>query len=219
MNNLAGLGFLKNTIVEVIVSTYNGEGQPNAAPMGVETVDMQRIVIRPYTSSLTYKNLQLKRCAVINVTSDPEVYYRAALKEVNSDDRIPVEWFERAEVVDAPRLRMADAFVEVSIVGVKSLGAERAEFLCDVEHVKALNVLPRVYCRAIFATIESVIHATRIKLFLTSGKQEQARRLIELIRHYNTVVKRVAPNSRCSEIMADLIRRINSWGLEVEGLR
>ncbi len=213
MNNLASLGFLKNAIVETIVSTYNANGQPTAAPMGVKTGDMKHIVIRPYTSTLTYKNLQSKRCAVINVTSNPELYYRTAFKEANPEGKIPPEWFEKAETVDAPRLRMADAFVEVSVAYIKSSRAERAEVLCDVKLVKAPSLLPKAYCRATFATIEAIIHATRVKLFLAGDrqKQEQAHRLIELIQHYNAVVNRVAPKSRHSTIMADLTQRINSW--------
>jgi hypothetical protein len=213
MTSLTNLGFLKGAIMETIVSTYNMNGQPNAAPMGVKTEDMKHIVIRPYTSTLTYTNLQSKKCAVINVTSNPELYYRTAFKEANPDGRIPTEWFEKAETVDAPRLQMADAFVEVSVVDIKSLGAERAEVFCDVKLIKASSLLPKVYCRATFATIEAIIHATRVKLFLAGDrqKQEQAHRLIELIQHYNAIVNRVAPKSRYSEIMADLAERINSW--------
>lgn len=213
MNDLASLGFLKNSIVETIVSTYNSKGQPNAAPMGVKTEETKHIIIRPYTSTLTYKNLQSKRCAVINVTSNPELYYRTAFKEANPEGRIPFEWLEKAETVDAPRLRMAEAFVEVSVVNIKSLGTERAEVLCDVQFIKASSLLPKAYCRATFATIEAIIHATRVKPFLAGDrqKQEQAHRLMELIEHYNAVVNRIAPNSRYSAIMADLTQRINSW--------
>lgn len=213
MNNLASLGFLKNSIVETIVSTYNSEGQANAAPMGVKTGETNHIVIRPYTSTLTYTNLQSKRCAVINVTSNPELYYRTAFKKANPEGRIPLEWFEKAETVDAPRLRMAEAFVEVSVVNIKSLGTERAEVLCDAKLIKASSLLPKAYCRATFATIEAIIHATRVKLFLAGDrqKQEQAHMLMELIEHYNAIVNRIAPNSRYSAIMADLTQRINSW--------
>ena len=213
MDNLASLGFLKNAIMETIVSTYNANGQPTAAPMGVKTEDIKHIVIRPYTSTLAYTNLQSKRCAVINVTSNPELYYRTAFKEANPEGKIPPGWFEKAETVDAPRLQMADAFVEVSVVDTKSLGAERAEVLCDIQLIKASSLLPKAYCRATFATIEAIIHATRVKLFLAGDrqKQEQAHRLIELIQHYNAVVNRVAPKSRHSTIMADLTQRINSW--------
>ena len=213
MTNLTNLGFLKGAIMETIVSTYNANEQPNAAPMGIKTEDMKHIVIQPYTSSMTYANLQSKRCAAINVTSNPELYYRTAFKEANPGGRTPLEWFEKVETVDAPGLRMADAFVEVSVLDIKSLGAERAEVSCDVQLIKTSSLLPKVYCRATFATIESIIHATRVKLFLAGDrqKQEQARRLIELIEHYNAIVNRIAPNSRYSAIMADLTQRINSW--------
>jgi len=216
MHSLASLGFLKDAIVETIVSTYNASGQPNAAPMGVKTMDVNHVVIRPYTATLTYRNLQSKRCAVINVTSNPELYYRTAFKEANFEAEITHEWFENAETVDAPRLRLADAFVEVSVVHVKSLTADRAEVLCDVQFVKASNLLPKAYCRATFATIEAIIHATRVKLFLAGDKsqQEQAHKLMELIEHYNAIVNRVAPESRYSRIMADLVQKINSWKVE-----
>lgn len=212
MSKLTSLGFLKNVIVEAIVSTYNADGQPNAAPMGVKTEDATHVVIRPYISTLTYKNLQSKKCAVINVTSNPELYYRTAFKEANLEANT-IEWFENAEIVDAPRLRMADAFVEVSVAYIKSLDAERVEVLCNVQLIKAPSLLPKAYCRATFATIEAIIHATRVKVFLAGDRRmrEQAYKLIELIEHYNALVNRVAPQSRYSRIMADLTQEVNSW--------
>jgi hypothetical protein len=216
MNSLANLGFLENIILETIVSTYNANGEPNAAPMGVKTEDMKHLIIRPYTSSLTYANLQSKQCAVVNITSNPELYYRTTFKEVNPKGRIPSEWFEKAEKVDAPKLRVADAFIEVSVIDINLSEAERATVLCDVQLVKAPNLLPKAYCRAVFATIEAIIHATRVKLFLKGDqeKRKEAYRLIGLIDHYSALVSRVAPDSRYSAIMADLKKRIDSWKVE-----
>jgi hypothetical protein len=214
MTTLTDLGFSKGAIVETVVSTYNADGQPNAAPMGVTMESAQRLVFRIYTSSLTYKNLQAKRCAVVNVTSDAEVFYRTAFKEANPNGKLPLEWFEGAETVDAPRLRAADAHVEVAVADMAPLDAERAEVLCDVTLIKASTVLPRAYCRALSATIEAVIHATRVKVFIGHAdrqKQEQALKLLETIRQCHDVVNRVAPRSRYSEIMADLTQRLDSW--------
>jgi hypothetical protein len=213
MSDLVNLGLLKNAIVETIVSTYNVNGEPNAAPMGVKTEDMKHIVIRPYTSSLTYTNLQAKRCAVINITSNPELYYRTAFKEANPEGRMPTEWFEKAEKVNAPRLRVASAFMEVSVIDIKSADSERAEVICEVQLIKAPSLVPKAYCRATFATIEAIIHATRVKAFLAGDeeKRREARRLMGLIKHYKALVNRVAPNSKYSAIMADLTERISSW--------
>jgi hypothetical protein len=221
MTNLYDLGFLKDTIGETIISTYDADGQPNAAPMGVVIESDERLLIRPYISSLTYRNLQAKRCAVVNLTSNPELFYLTAFKEANPDGNLSPELFEKAETVDAPRLRAADATVEVSVAETRSFGAERAEFLCNVQIVTASKALPKVYCRAQFATIEAIIHATRIKPFLRGDKQEQERafRLMELVEICSDVVERTAPNTHYSEIMADLTQRIHSWRKESESLR
>jgi hypothetical protein len=222
MTKLTDLGFSKGVIVETVVSTYNGKGQPNAAPMGAVMQSAQRINLKIYTSALTYANLQAKRCAVVNITSDPEVFYRTAFKEANPNGTVPQEWFEKAETVDAPKLRLADAFVEVAVADITPLDAERVEVACDVKFVQASSALPKAYCRALFATVEAIVHATRVKAFITQGngqKREQALKLLETIRECNNVVSKVAPRSRYSEVMADLNRRISSWRAKGESLR
>jgi hypothetical protein len=221
MTNLNDLGFLKDTIGETIVSTYDMDGQPNAAPMGVLMKSNKLLLIRPYTSSLTYKNLQAKRCTVVNVTSNPEIFYLTAFKEANPDGQLSPKMFEKAETVDAPRLREADATVELSVAETRSFNSERAEFLCSVKFVTSSKELPKVYCRAQFATIEAVVHATRIKPFLSGDSQDQERalRLIELVEICSDVVDRTAPNSLYSEIMADLTQRIRFWRKESESIR
>jgi hypothetical protein len=217
---LADLGFSKGIITETIVSTYNVDGQPNAAPMGVIMKNAQRIAIRPYTSTLTYKNLQLKRCAVINVTANPELYYHTAFKEANPKGKMPQEWFEKAETVDAPKLRLADAHIEVSVADISAFDPERAKVQCQPKLIKAPKVLPKVYCRASSATIEAVIHATRVKVLISNkNEQKYVHRLLEMIKNCNNIVNRVAPNSHYSEIMTDLTNRIDSWRVKSESLR
>ena len=222
MAELADLGFSKEAIAETIVSTYSVEGQANAAPMGATMGSPQRLVFIIYTSALTYKNLQSKRCAVVNVTSDPTLFYRTAFKEANPTGWIPHEWFEKAETVDAPRLRAADAYVEVAVGDIAPLDAERAEVFCDVKCIEASATLPKAYCRALSATVEAIIHATRVKTFIAHTdrqKREQALKLIETIRQCDDVVNRVAPHSCYSEIMKDLNKRVESWRAKSESLR
>ena len=214
MTSIAEIGFSECTIVETIVSTYNIDGKANAAPMGATMTSPQRIALRVYISSLTYKNLQSKKCAVINVTSDPYLFYRTAFKKANPNGMVSQELFEKGETVDAPRLLVADAHVEVAVADIRRFDAERAEVLCDVKLVRAASVLPKAYCRALFATIEAIVHATRVEAFINHGdrqKKEQALKLLETIRQCHDVVNRVAPRSRYSEIMADLTQRVDSW--------
>ncbi|PVX25413.1 MAG: hypothetical protein CW691_04695 [Candidatus Bathyarchaeum sp.] len=221
VTDLCDLGLSGGEIGETIVSTYSMDGQPSAAPMGVVIKNSKQLIIRPYVSSLTYKNLQATRCAVVNVTSDPELFYMTAFKEVNPDRKLPFDMFEKAETVDAPRLRGVDALVEVLVSEIGSFSSERAEFLCNAQLVNASKALPMVYCRARFATIEAIIHATRIQPFLSGTKQEQKRaiKLQELVNVCQDVVDRTAPDSCYSEVMADLTQRINSWRKKSESLR
>jgi len=222
LTKLIDLGFLKGIIMETIVTTYNVDGLPNAAPMGVTTKNTQRIIIKPYTSTLTYENLRLKRCAVINLTSNPELYYRTAFKEANPKSIMPQSSFEKAETIDAPKLRLADAHIEVVVVDISALETERAKVICQVKLIKAPKVLPSVYCRASSAIIEAVIHATRVKTFIRHTdrqKRKHALKLLERIKECNDIVNRVAPNSRYSEIMMDLIEIIDLWRTESESLR
>ena len=220
MAKLTDLGFSKDIVVETILSTYNPDGQPNAAPMGILMKNEQCVKIKLYKSSSTYQNLVSRRCGVINITSDPEVFFLSAFKEANPNAKIPYEWFEKADILDAPKLHSADATVEISIQKLTPINAEKTEAVCDVKLVKATKALPKVYCRALFATIEAIIHATRIKIFLSGDKRqrEQTSMLMENIAYCRETVNRVAPNSRYAEIMTELTKMITTWRSESESL-
>jgi hypothetical protein len=220
MTKLTDLGFSKDTVVETILSTYNPDGQPNAAPMGILMKNEQCVTIKLYKSSSTYQNLVSRRCGVINITSDPELFFLSAFKEANPNAKIPPEWFEKAEILDAPKLHMADATVEISVAKITPINAEKTEAVCDVKLVKATKALPKVYCRALFATIEAIIHATRIKVFLSGNnrQREQASILMENIAYCKETVNRVAPNSNYAEILTELTKMITTWRIESESI-
>ena len=56
------------------------------------------------------------------------------------------------------------------------------------------------------ATLEAIIHATRLKVFVNhEEKQKQVGKLLKLIENCNCIVNRVAPNSDYSFVMADLM--------------
>jgi hypothetical protein len=214
LTDLVDLGFVDGLIMETIVSTFDSTGEYDAAPMGI-VKNRDQLTIKPFTSSLTYKNLKTTKCAVVNITSDPKLFYITVFKEANPNGKLSPELFEEAKTIPAPKLREADAAIEVK-VNKSSLSCDRAEFLCDIQHVNSPKALPKVYCRAQFATIEAIVHATRIKPFLkgTEQQKKQALRLLELVDVCQDIVDRTAPNSYYSEIMADLNRRIIVWGSE-----
>jgi len=214
MANLTDLGFKKNVISETIVSTYNPDGSANAAPMGIKLEDNQHLCLNIFNTASTCRNLKNKKCAAINLTSDIEVFYKSTFKEANPDGKVPSDWFVKSDVVDAPKLRLADAAVEISVDSILDSG-ERTMFSCTIERIVASKQFPQVYCRAMPLTVEAITHATRVKAFLkTPEKQKEANKLIESIQNHAYVVERVAPNSQYTAVMADLLKRIDSWRIK-----
>jgi hypothetical protein len=212
MAKLTDLGFSKGAIVETIVTTYNRNGEANAAPMGTIMWNDQTVLIRLNTTSLTHKNLKASKCAVVNITSDIDLFYRTTFKEANPKGKMPKEWFEKAETVNAPKLRAAEATIEVTLAKTAQIDAERTEVACKVEMIKATKVLPKAYCRAFSATMEAIIHATRVKALIHAAQeQERVSKLLETIENCKDIVNRTAPSSRYTEIMADLAEKISSW--------
>jgi hypothetical protein len=205
MPTLATLGFKKGWIFEAIIATsYNAV--PNAAPMGVTTYDMEHIIIRPYKSTQTYTNLVANKCATINVTTDPQLFYKTAFKKRRMNSLPPTLFVEAA--IGAPRLRGADAYIEASVFKIEENDQNRANVTCKVEHIKIINDNLRLYCRGLFAVIEGIIHTTRIEEFLSKGREDEANRLIEKVKYYQDLIERVSPLSDYTTIMDKLFTRI-----------
>ena len=65
-------------IVETVTTTINPDGTVNCAAMGVEWGD-EEIVIKPYRSTRTLRNLHATGAAVVNITDDILLFSQAAL--------------------------------------------------------------------------------------------------------------------------------------------
>ena len=212
MAKLTDLGFSKGIVFETLVSTYGGDKKPNAAPMGVIMEDERHIIINFFNSSITCKNIKENKCAVVNLTSNIEVFYKTAFKEANPDGKLPKEWFIKTSALNAPRLRLADASIEVSVKELVPADAEKTLAVFIVNSIQVTRKYPKVYCRAMSQTLEAIIHATRLKALANDPtKQKSVRHLLEMIADCEKVVNRVAPNSSYTLVMADLIKKINSW--------
>jgi len=213
--SLADLGFKKHVIAEVILSTFSVEGKPNAAPMGLIMEDEQHLIVDLFNTSQTYRNIKAKRYAVANLTSDIEIFYFSTFKEATSKGKLPAEWFEKAYFVDAPKLRIADASIEVSVEHMELLetrGTMKTRATLKVESINATQSYPKVFSRAGSLTIEAIVAATRVQEFLKiKGKQERVIKLLGLINDCNQIVNRIAPDSPYSWVMNDLVERVDGW--------
>jgi hypothetical protein len=210
MTALEKLGFVRGVIFETIVSTYSPDGRPNAAPMGVISEDMRHVIISPFKTTQTYTNLKDCGFAVINFVADASTFYKTAFKNETEDSAYGDAFFKKAEFVDAPKLKEVEAFLEVSVVKLHE-GENRAQVICRIDRWEKGISQFRPYCRGEFATIEAIIHATRIREFLIQGIESETKRLIELVEYYQCLISRVAPDSGYSKIIEEVIARIDVW--------
>ena len=213
LGQLSTFGFQKDVIYESIVSTLNSDSTSNAAPMGITIQDEQHLSLTIFNTSKTLQNLKTTRCAVINFTHDIELFYKTVFKKTNPPGSVPLEWFVPSEVVTAKKLRAAEVALEVSVVDFKPLNNEKTIVTCSIKHqTTSLVGTPQLYSRALALTLEALIHATRIEIYLTnSQKQTEIIKLTEQIFDYAQIVERVAPNSTYTTVMANLQKQILLW--------
>ena len=86
-------------IIETVTTTINPDGTVNCAAMGVEWGD-DVIVIKPFPSTRTLRNLQATGAAVVNITDDILLFTEAALGDPHPPTR-PTTTIDGAVLADA----------------------------------------------------------------------------------------------------------------------
>ncbi len=205
------LGLKRNMTYETIVTTVSKDRDFNVAPMGVIRMKGEKLKIRVYKDTETYRNMVLTREAVINLTFKVEDFYSSIYEK----ERFTGERFTDSLTVNCPRLRNADAYIEVQLEEVKNVDQERSDCIFMVKFVEAVKTMPRALCRCDYAVIESLIHLTRIPVYLERGEKRKAEELIYLINHYRGIVERICPGSKHSEVMRKIASKLE--GFKVEG--
>lgn len=188
-------------IYEVIVSTYDASKQPNAAPMGISAREGS-LVVRPFTSTLTYKSLLRRGSGVANITQDAELFYHCVFKDNFPEKKLPRDWFTEAEFVDAPRLKTVNSWIEFR-VSEATVSESRGTFTCFPVHAVLGADQTRPYSRVAHALMESVIHTTRIRIFAKDDALK-ARELYSKVESYLALAKRVAPQSKLTHLLMDV---------------
>ena len=142
-------------ILEGIVTTVSATGEVNIAPMGPRVdAAMDRLLLRPYPSSQTYRNLRAHPEGVLHVTDDVLLLARAALGPVE-----PPPALRPAEKVRGFVLGDACRFYEFRVRALDTL-EERVRIEADVVHYGRLRDFFG-FNRAKHAVVEAAILATR----------------------------------------------------------
>jgi hypothetical protein len=158
-------------ILEGIVTTLSAEGEVNIAPMGpLVDARMERIVLRPFASAQTYRNLCCHGEGVLHVSDDVLLLARAALGTV---DPLP-------PLIPATRVRgwvLADAcrYYEFRVVSIDER-EERVRIEAEIVHQGRLRDFFG-FNRAKHAVVEAAILATRASFLPRNEIEAEFRRL------------------------------------------
>ncbi len=172
-------------ILESIVSSVDGNGRINLAPMGpavlsgrLEDPDAEvRFLLRPFRSSRTYQNLIETPRATIHATDDSLLFAQAAIDALS--DRQIRQRVDRLRQTDWWPLNDCHRWfaVEIESVGGNDL---RSEMPCRV--VESETIRPFFgFNRARHAVIEAAILATRTHLISAEQIQAELARLRTLV--------------------------------------
>lgn len=158
-------------ILEGIVTTLDASGRVNVAPMGpLVDREMQQVVLRPFKTAETYRNLQQRGEGVLHVVDDVWLLARAAIGPIEP----PPETFP-AENVNGVVLREACRWYEFRVREIDDR-AERTRIDVDVVARGRLRDFFG-FNRAKHAVVEAAILATRVGIVPIDEIQQEFRRL------------------------------------------
>lgn len=145
-------------ILEGIVTTLDLNDKPNIAPMGpIVDEGMTSIVLRPFRTSQTYRNLKQRPCGVLHVTDDVLLIAQGAIGRIDPQpDLFP------AETIEGRVLASCCRWYEFEIAEFDDTD-ERTHLTARVVHTGRRRDFFG-FNRAKHAVLEAAILATRLHL-------------------------------------------------------
>lgn len=148
-------------VCEGVVTTLGEDGRPNISPMGPQVTvrdgrpDWSQLVLRPFDSSRTYRNLQRHPRGVFHITDDVSVIAAGAVGQADAQTIA-------SDVVDVPRLADCCRWLEFEVVAA---AGERPRETLRAHVVGGGELRPFAgFHRARHAVLEAAILATRTHL-------------------------------------------------------
>jgi len=158
-------------ILEGIVTTQNGDGVLNVAPMGpIVDVQMTTLHLCPFQTSTTYKNLKQHPEGVLHVVDDVLLLAKAAIGMLSEQP----ETFS-AEQINGAVLKSACRWYEFKITEIDDR-EERTNIHAKIVHSGRLKDFFG-FNRAKHAVLEAAIMATRIGILPSDEIKQEFERL------------------------------------------
>ncbi|MEX0585811.1 MAG: DUF447 domain-containing protein [Pirellulales bacterium] len=163
------------TLVEGIISTLHEDGTPHIAPMGpIVDGGFNVLLLRPFRTSTTYRNLKRTGQGVLHVTDDVELLARAAVGRLDTLPRL-----FPAEAVDGVILADACRWYAFRVESLDDNEDRTRIVACVIDRGTQREFLG--FNRAKHAVVEAAILATRIRLLDAAHIRGEFARLAVLV--------------------------------------
>jgi len=206
VENLNALNMDKGLLYETIITTVDGGGRGNAAPIGVICKSPREIVLYLYEGSHTLSNILSTGNFTVNITHDPILFTEATIGDLEDDYFTPY--------TQHLILKGASSFFTATIKKVRKVkrkdryGESRLFIItADVKRIFKGENFREPLNRSIYAIIESLINYTRI------DRAENKKEILDRISEMKRVVDKVG-GSREKLAMKKIIDSIRNLKLD-----
>jgi hypothetical protein len=199
------LGFNYGSTIETILTTWNFDGTVNAAPMGVIRTLKDQIVIRPYRSSNTFRNILKNKEACVNTTQDSELFLKTAFK----DEGLGLFSIKKSDLL----IEGSDASIKLKIISVESENINRSESTGEIQQIITKKRIPISFNRGRNNAIEAIIHASHIRYKINERGEDVKTDLINFNNNIQIIKKVSASNSTEMKVANKLELLVEKWRL------
>lgn len=213
-------GLKKDYLYEIIATSYSitNDGsviKPNASCMGIRLVENNKLQIKPFYTTSTYKNLKNNSIITLNFIEDVYLYALAALKDPNSPIELvefPIKYYDYKHLeslnMDIPYIKSAWGILtckvhkELQEVKKDDLGETIVPiFRLEVISSDLFEVSHKLFNRAENLALEVIILATRLKIAKNKKNEPLFSKVLNKIREHIKDVNRFGKNENAIKVL------------------
>lgn len=205
--DLTKIGMFKGQQYETIISTSNGDGTLNAAPIGILCRGKNKVMCRIFKGSHTLENIISNKEFIVNITQDPELFTWSLLDNLQASD------FDENKSV-----KNVDCYFKCEVTSIKEAvkQSDPIKKKSEANVIKAdvvdliINNPVKVYNRAFSCVIESLANFSRLDIV----DDEKRKYYLDSFKESYRVVKKVG-SKQDRDAMDRIKRKIIEKGYDI----
>lgn len=164
-NDLTTLGMEDGLHYEGIYTTISKDGVKDAAPIGINCKDKNKIGCRIFVGSTTLKNIQETKEFVINITDNPIAFVKSTIGNLNKEDF--------TEDNNIAIMKDVDAYIKCKAISIEKMdpiadhvNSHGEAYIIDSEVIEIIknNKCAKALNRGFFSLLESLSNYTRLDI-------------------------------------------------------